>query len=74
MNKNIIIGILTAITISSLVYGYAQHQRAENLQAQATRFEQLAIEQADLARLAAQDAMEQKRMAEEHAAIAEKEE
>ena len=71
MKKNIIIGILTIVSIASLVYGYTQHQRVKEFQVLATQNANLAKQYAEQARHAMEEAEQQRKMAEEHLAIAE---
>lgn len=76
MNKNIIIGLLTVVSVLSLTYGYVQKQRADEQEAIAMENIKIANEQRIMAEQAAKEAERQRTMAEhramEQAAMAQK--
>jgi hypothetical protein len=63
MKKNLIIGLLTIVSLLSLTYGYFQKVRADEQEA-------LAIENAEIARAAENRAMESQKIAEEQRILA----
>jgi Flp pilus assembly protein TadB len=64
MNKNIIIGLLTVVSVLSLTYGYVQKQRADEQEAIAMENIKIANEQRIMAEQAAKEAERQRTMAE----------
>ncbi len=63
MNKNIIIGLLTVVSVLSLTYGYVQKQRADEQEAIAMENIKIANEQRIMAEQAAKEAERQRIMA-----------
>jgi Flp pilus assembly protein TadB len=76
MKKNVIIGLLTAVSVLSLTYGYVQKERADEQEAIAMENLKVASEQRIMAEQAAKEAERQRTMAEhramEQAAMAQK--
>ena len=72
MKKNLIIGLLTIVSLLSLTYGYIQKQRADEQEALALENAKIAREQQIMAEQNRKEAEMQRMMATEQAAMVQK--